>query len=306
MVSVSPLATRVSMRNMEVVDDVCRSSLGCGGVDLATIVLISVTAVLALLVFAAVVHVWDAETLLDDELRRLAAERDAFSEFGKRVSDIEAAEATAAAAAPASGGMVTATTTVADGRLDSVRDAYRETVMDVEHFEEDYGEPLAENIAAEFGDGVAVAVVDGNQLTPQLKAALLQSSREASQQRASFISTLEAEAESLEAATTALEEIDAEREALADAPMPSRSYEELVGNWHRLGQLSDRCSSLVSERQRRLHELSAALPPGAGELQEYLYEELPVSHPVLADSASVSEAVEELRGRVLQSLTRRV
>ena len=62
MVSVSPLATRVSMRNMEVVDEVCRSSLGCGGVDLATIALISLTAVLALLVFAAVVHVWDAET----------------------------------------------------------------------------------------------------------------------------------------------------------------------------------------------------------------------------------------------------
>ena len=305
MVSVSPLATRVSMRNMEVVDDVCRSSLGCGGVDLATLVLISVTAVLALLVFAAAVHVWDAETLLDDELRRLAAERDAFSEFGKRVSDIEAAETTAAAV-PASGGVVTATTTMGDGRLDRVRDAYRETVMDVEHFEEDYGEPLAENLAAEFGDSVAVAVVDGNQFTPQLKAALLQSTREASQQRASFISTLEAEAESLEAATTALEEIDAEREALADAPMPSRSYEELVGNWHRLGQLSDRCSSLVSERQRRLRELSATLPPGAGELQEYLYEELPVSHPVLADAASVSEAVEELRGRVLQSLTRRV
>lgn len=292
------------MRNMEVVDDVCRSSFGCGGVDLVTIALISVTAVLALLVFAAVVHVWDAETLLDDELRRLAAEREAFSEFGKRVADMEVSEASAAV--PASGGLVAATTTVPDDRLDRVRDAYRETVMDVGHFEEDYGEPLAENLAAEFGDNVAVAVVDGNQFTSQLKAALLQSSREASRQRASFISTLEAEAESLEAAASTLSEVDAERGSLAEAPLPSRSYEELVDDWHRLGTLSERCRSLVSERQRRLRELSSPLPPGGGELHEYLYEELAVSHPVLADAASLSEKVEELRGRVLQSLTRRV
>lgn len=304
MVSAYPLATRVSMRNMEVVDDVCRSSLGCGGVDLATITLISVTAVLALLVFAAVVHVWDAETLLDAELRRLAAERDAFSEFTRQVADIEAAESTAAV--PAAGGLVATTSTVPDDRLDRVRDAYRETVMDVDHFEEDYGEPLAENLAAEFGDGVAVAVVDGGQLTPQLKAALLQSSREASQQRASFISTLESEAESLSEAASVIDEIDAERESLAEAPLPSRSYEQLVDNWHRLGQLSDRCGALAAERQQRLRELSASLPPGGGKLHEYLYDDLSVSHPVLADAASLSEAIEELRGRVLKSLTRRV
>lgn len=304
MVSVSPLATRVSMRNMEMVDDVCRSSFGCGGVDLATIALISVTAVLALLVFAAVVHVWDAETLLDAELRRLAAERDAFSEFGRRVADIEAAETSAAV--QTTGGLVTATATVTEDRLDHVQDAYRETVMDVEHFEEDYGEPLAENLAAEFGDGLAVAVVDGGQFTPQLKSALVQSAQEASRQRASFISTLESEADSLSAAASVLEEVDAERESLAEEPMPSRSYERLVADWHRLGQLRERCGSLVSDRQRRLGELSASLPPGSGELQEYLYDGLPVSHPVLADAASLSEAVEELRGKVLRSLTRRV
>ena len=304
MVSVSPLATRVSMRNVEMVDDVCRSSLACGGVDLATIALISITAVLALLLFAAIVHVWDAETLLDAELRRLAAERDAFSEFGRRVADIEAAETSAAV--QTTGGLVTTTRTITDDRLDRVQDAYRETVMGVGHYDEDYGEPLAENLAAEFGDGVAVAVVDGNEFTPQLKAALMQSAQEATRQRASFISTLESEAESLAEAASILEGVEEERASLAEAPMPSRSYEELVGDWHRLGQLRDRCGRLVSDRQRRLRELSAALPPGSGELHEYLYDELPVSHPVLADAAALSESVAELRGRVLKSVTRRV
>lgn len=303
MVSATPLATRVAMRNMEAVDDVCRSSFGCGGVDLATITLISLTAVLALLVITTIVHVWDAETLLDEEMRRLAAERRAFSEFSKRVADIEVAETTATA--PASGGLIT-TTTNPDNRLNRVREAYRETVMDVPHFEEDYGESLGENLAVEFGDGLAVAVVDGSQFTPQLKAALVQSSHEASQRRASFISTLKAEADALEESVSALKELDTERELLAESPLPSRSYEELVGDWHHLDRLSDRCDGLISERQRQLGELSASLPAGSGEIHEYLYDELPVSHPVLADAASLFEAIKELQGEVLRSITRRV
>lgn len=304
MVSAHPLATRVSVRNMEMVDDVCRSAFGCGGVDTATIALISVTAVLAVLAFAAIVHVWDAEALLDEEMRRLAAERDAFDEFAKRVSDIEVAETSTAV--PASGGLMAATTTVTDDRLDRVAGAYQDTVMDVEHFDADYGEPMAENLAAEFGDGIAVAVLEGGQFTSQLKAALLRSSREASRQRGAFLSTLEAEAESLADASTVLSEVDAERESLADAPLTTRSYEALVDDWRRLGELSERCGELAAERQERLRGLSSSMPPGGADLHEYLYEELPVSHPVLADAASLSAAVEDLRGQVLQSLTRRV
>jgi hypothetical protein len=304
MVSAYPLATRVSMRNMEVVDDVCRSTFGCGGLDVATIALITATAVLAVLMFAAVVHVWDAEVLLDEEMKRLAAERDAFSKFAKRVSDIEAVETSTAV--PASGGMVTTTSAVPDERMGRVADAYRETVMDVEHFDADYGEPIAENLAAEFGESIALAVVDGGQFTQQLKAAPLQSSREASRQREAFTSTPEAEAEPLEHAASTLAVVDDERESLAEAAPASRSYEQLVDDWHRLGELSERCRSIASERQERLRELSASMPPGEQDLHEYIYEELPVSHPVLADAASLSGAIDELRGRVLRSLTRRV
>ena len=304
MVSAYPLATRVAMRNMEMVDDVCRSALGCGGVDTATIALITATAVLAVLLFAAVVHVWDAEVLVDEEMKRLAAERDAFSEFAKRVSDIEAPETTAAV--PASGGLVTATSTVPDDRLDRVEEAYRQTVMAVDHFDADYGEPMAENLAAEFGDSVAIAVVEGGQFSQQLKAALLTGSREASRQRESFLSTLEAEAESLGQAASTLAVIDAERESLAETPLPSRSYEQLVDDWHRLGELSERCRTLLSDRQERLRGLSSSLPPGELDLQAYLYEDLPVSYPVLADATSLSAAIDELRGRVLRSVTRRV
>jgi len=304
MPALSPLATRVAVRNVEVVDDVCRSAFGCGGIDVATIALLAATTILAFLVIATVFHTTEAGALLEEELRRLAAERDAFTRFRGLVADIEASEATAAV--PVTGGIATGSGTITTESLDQVRDAYRGTVMDVAHYEGDYGEPLADNLAAEFGEDVAVAVVEGSRLTPQLKAALLRSSQEAAQRRDSLLSTLQSESASLESAEAVLEEVDAERAAIDERPPSQRSFEGLVTDWQRLGTLADRCRRLVGERQDRLRELSASMPPGRPELHAYLYEDLPVKHPVLADGAALVESVEDLRGRVLQSLTRRV
>lgn len=304
MVSPVPLSTRVSVRNMEVVDDVCRSAFGCGGLDQTAIALLILTALLAVLVLAAVVHLSDAVSIVDEERARLAAERDAFDAFARRIAAIEASEARAVV--PASGGIAAATSVRGDDGLDDVQSAYRDTVMDVEHYEADYGEPLAANMAAEFGDGLAFAVVDGEQLTPQLKSALLSASREASRNRDAFLSTLESEAEALDEATAILQAVDDERAGVADAPLTDRSYEALVDDWRRLGELADRCRAVASDRQEQLRSLSRASAAPDVDLHDYLYEELPVSHPVLADAASLVESIEEARSRFLQSLSRRV
>lgn len=305
MVAAAPLATRVSMRNMEVVDDVCRSALGCGGADLATIALVAVAVVLALVVFAVAVHVREATSLLTEECERLRAERDAFEAFTRRVATLETSEASAAV--PATGGITTTATALPDDGLEEVREAYRETVMAVPHYEADYGEPLVDSVAAEFGEDVAVAVVDGGRLTPQLKSALLEGSREAQRSRTALRSSLEAEAESLERSAAELAEVDAEREAIADrAPLPERSFEALEADWRRLGELADRCRGVVAERQATLRDRSPTTPPTVPDLQAYLYDDLSVDYPVLADASALVEAVESARSRLLRSLTRRV
>lgn len=304
MVSASPLATRVSVRNMEVVDDVCQSAPGCGGIDVATIALVLLTGVLALLVLAAIVHVKEATSLLDEERSRILDERDAFDAFSRRIANLEVTEATTAVAT--AGGLAVETSTVSADRLGSVKEAYRDTVMSVPHYEEDYGESLAENLAVEFGDGLAYAVTDGGQLTPPLKSALLSASEESSRNRSAFLSTLEAEAEALSEAATAIEAVDSEVDSIATAPPTERSYEELVAEWNRLGTLDDRCEDLLQERQEEIQSRAKVAKAGGVELHEYLYEALPVTHPVLADLASLSETISAARSQVLQSLTRRV
>jgi hypothetical protein len=260
MVTAAPLATRVQMRNLEAVDDVCRSAFGCGGLGLETVTLAAVTVVLALVVVAVAVHVREATAAGDEERERLGIERDAFARFARQVADIEVPETSATVST--TGGIATAVTTAPDDRLRRVQEAYRETVMAVAHFESDYGEPLGDNMAAEFGEDVAVAVVDGGRLTPQLKSALVQGSREAQRSRANLLSTLEAEAESLDRARTAIEEVDGEREAIAGrTSFADRSFEALEDDWERLGVLADRCRDLVAERGETLRERGPMTPP---------------------------------------------
>lgn len=291
------------MRNMEVVDDVCRSAFGCGGIEVSTIALALLTVVLGVLVLAAIVHAREAVSLVEEERERLEAERDAFDAFSRRIANLEVAEATQPVTA--SGGMATVTSTAPDDRLDRVRSAYRETVMAVPHYDVDYGESLTENLSGEFGDGIAYAVSDGRQLTPQLKSALLDGSREASQSRTSFISKLEAEAEALSEAADEIEEIDRERADVAAAPLPERSYEGLVEDWERLGDLGERCRRLLRSRQEGIQSAAAAMQNGT-DLHRYLYDPLPVTYPVLGDLVGLSASIDDTRSRVLKSLTRRV
>lgn len=299
----TPLSTQVSVRNMQVVDDVCRSAFGCGGIDLAAVAIMGLFGLLAVVVLAAIVHVGEASSIVEEERARIAQERDAFDAFARRVATLDATEATAAV--PATGGMATAVTSRTDD-LERVRAAYRDTVMAVDHYDDDYGEPLGEHLAAELGDGIAYAVVDGRQLTPPVKVALLEASHGASRRRSSFMSTLDAEAESLAATAEDIRAIDGERDSIAAAPLNQRSWADLVADWDRLGELADRVRSSSRERQDRRRALADAGRGERPDLHAYLYDRLPVTYPALSDLAELASAVRSRRRRVLQAITRRV
>ncbi|WP_456264523.1 DUF7260 family protein, partial [Aeromonas schubertii] len=52
--------------------------------------------------------------------------------------------------------------------LNDVQQAYRETVMSIAHYDEEYDEPLAQNLAFEVGEELAAAIMTHSQLTPYL------------------------------------------------------------------------------------------------------------------------------------------
>jgi hypothetical protein len=128
--------------------------------------------ILVLLVFVtAVLHLKKASTAVKEERSRTAEESDALLEFIRRVESVEPAQ-------PQSkplmiGGSSTHSTDAArpgkNGQsIQEIQQAYEDTVMDVPHYDEEYGESLYMNMAAEFGSDIATAVTEASDFTPPL------------------------------------------------------------------------------------------------------------------------------------------
>jgi Asp-tRNA(Asn)/Glu-tRNA(Gln) amidotransferase C subunit len=244
------------------------------------------TAVVFLVLVATVAHVRSARRITDEERQRVRSEAEALAAFASEVSELEPR--------PAPGGRETAgaTTmveTVSSGSLEEVADAYRGTVMDVPHYEAEYGETLARNMAQEFGDDVAGAVVAGRALTPQLKETLLKRSGRAHRLRLALLEHLEAESEELADLAETFERIVNSVERIEDEDLDDASFEALVGEWYLLEDREQESQEIVERRQETVHSRRSIAKhlPDTPTLEEYLYEPMDVTHPVLSDATDL-------------------
>ena len=249
-------------------------------------------------------HVPAALEELAAERRALRAEQDAFSDFRARVGTLEAVSTAPAGSVGTQAVSLTAPgTAVAD--LEPVREAYRETVMAVSHYAEQYGESLATNVAQELGPTLARAVVSDQPLSPPLKEALLAASREARLDRQPVIAALDREMAALDDAESRLDALERRRRSVLDRPPLECSYDGLIARWQRLGDVADDCARLCRERQSQLDDerlrSSDADPDSIG---AYVYRHLPVDHPVIADALAVLARIEENRRRARWLLAR--
>lgn len=271
-------------------------------------VLVGATA-LALLAFVALVYLRGAEEVLAEERSRTVAERDAFVRFARRVAQLDETTATTSQSrsgpgpGPGPEGGILSQSSTTDDRLERVRDAYRETVMGVSHYEEEYGDTLPESMAAEFCDEVATAVRDGTRFTPQLKGTLLQGSEQSHTERKAFLRALDCERDALDSAKAELADVRDALERLDARPLPEKSLTDLGVDWDRLTDLEGRCQRVVEERQERIHTGYPNLPSqarGVG-FHEYLYGSFVATHPVLAEGAEVLADIRTARRRILRA-----
>lgn len=154
-------------------------------------------------------HVRSAGEIVATERQRTSAERDAFAQFADRIVDLD----TSATNSPTGFDqqpavqMVLQSDTQSDTRLGDARDAYRDTVMSVPHYAEEYDELLEEHITAELSPDVATALTSGDQLLPPLQEQLVTESREAYTSRDIFLNALADEADALQTADEQLTEL---------------------------------------------------------------------------------------------------
>ena len=244
---------------------------------------------------AAFSYIAAARDACREERHRITAELAAFEQFGTRVRSLSPGSPSSTAAPVGVGPPVEGA--VADSQhdnLDAARRAYRDTVMSVDHFAEDYDETLAEHARAELGPDAGGALAEASDLTPGLQAVLAGRADAAARERREFLGQLDEETESLGSAERRLTGLLAESVDLAgdlDA-----SFGDLEARWRRLETLETHVEETVTERTARVSD-AAAVPT-------YLYDEFPVPDPVLADASAALGVVRERRERVTDALTR--
>ena len=256
-------------------------------------------------------HVRSAITVVETDYERTTTERDAFASFLQRISDLDVSavdlQPNHAHQAPTQTLATPETPGHAESQLERVRNAYRETIMSVPHYDEDYGDSLPESLAEEFGPEIATAILTSDQLTPHLQNQLIGATHHVRESRHALLQGLENEHSALKTADENLTRLGADLDDVFSAQsFHAWPDEDLATARDCLHTRQQECDEFAADRQATLREQRI---PGTHhvdhEFAQYLYESLSVTYPVLTDIASLAETLHNAQQGVERALNAR-
>lgn len=237
-----------------------------------------------------------AVTVVESEIEATRVEVDAFRDFRARLKRIKP-ESTIGSQ---SGGALATAASVSGTSPGSIRDAYRETVMAMPHYERDYGESLIENVTAEFGVAVRELLRGETPISWMHFGVIETATGQSLEEREEFLRALEGERDSLRRVSERLETIEQELLDLQRAgPGGGRNEESPVDTSRaaKLNQLAGECQKLSTNRQQKLHHRVVSGVSGIGDesLVQFLYDDTEHRFPALVEIADVLSRIESLR-----------
>ncbi|WP_435079690.1 DUF7260 family protein [Halococcus sp. AFM35] len=242
-------------------------------------------------------HVRSAIEVVATDRDRTASERKAFARFSDRLSEFSVTGTASKTNPPRHTPVQTALdqTSISSSESQIIRvcKLYRETIMDVDHYSEEYGDSLGESISEEFGSETAAALANTNHLTPQLRDRLLEASTRAQKSRHALLQGLKHEHSALQNADETLSELGADLDDILSAQsLQTWPDEELTTTQKNLHERERECNRLATDRQTTLHEQRVPSTHHIDlEFIEYLYRSLPVTYPVLTDITSLADTL---------------
>jgi len=282
----------------------CSGAFGCLEALAGSLVALVLWAGLATgLLFAPRTNVRAAIEALRVEYEAITAEQDALKAFVARVEQLSPSGLNSTVEGGGVG--VVGATTGQPGGMEEVRTAYRETVMDVPHYERDYDESLPVNIANEFGDGVGGAVLANDTLSPQVKRAVIASAQEGRTSRDRYLDTLDRERDRLETAGSALDDAATRCEAVDGQRLRRRSFGDLQQRYTRLEAARDSLTGTLARRQEQIQDGVAFgwQRRDSESVYRYLYQDIDATYPVLADGTRLLKRMDAVEHRLTTALT---
>ena len=217
----------------------------------------------------------DAQAIVQREAIEIDAEREAFEQLAQRVTTIETV--------PDRQPEPQAHTLTVESQLQAagqLREAYQETVMNVPHYDDVYGESLETNVAEELPPDVAVLFQGpADRITPDQKTRIRAAATNARASRETLAANLGDEQESLAAAHDELEAVITQ----LDGPH--------VPGWY-TAQFEATLTNTIQTRQEILDDRPHRSRSDGHDLCHYLYADQGWTYPVLTAVARLRNAVE--------------
>jgi hypothetical protein len=236
---------------------------------------------------------------LATEHERTTAEQDAFAEFHDRITAMDVSQASLDNGHDQRLGVQAIMQSQPNKQLQRVRKAYRETIMSVSHYNKEYHDLLPESLAKEFGPEIASALTTGKQFTSPLRDQLLKENQQARAERTTFLKSLSRETEDLRSVNELITEIGSNLDTLNIRSLETWAIADLTESHNQLLAAEERCEELSTMRQSTLQNPRIPGPTTNDlDLNEYLYQSLSITYPVLADLADLADTLRTERSRV--------
>lgn len=225
-----------------------------------------------------------ARSIVRTERDILECEIKAFEAFCDRLDRLDST----VSASPAIEGGVVATSPMQGLDPEAVRTAYRDTVLAVEHYDREYGEPLLEHVESEFGPDVRAVFAAAAPIPSVQRDAVAGAVEEAVDRRRRVRGALVRELDSLTSVADRLGDVERRFHALT-----GDAARHPGGHRAELEALAETCEAIAVERQSTIHERPTPRLSGIGQrsLVAYLYGANDHRFPALVEVANVAARI---------------
>jgi uncharacterized protein (DUF1778 family) len=249
-------------------------------------------------VYATQPAIQSANSIVAKERRIIEDEREAYKRF---VSRLEKVSVLSSSSAPQESLTSPAARLTCNGTdtTREVREAFRETVMAVPHYEREYGESLQTHLAAEVGPELAAYATEGT-LTQHVYDGLMAGARKAIADRRQLLEQLHREHDSLREIETELNRIECDayqlnRQMSQSSATTSTDINEQLTTYERT------CKRLADDRQDLIHGRGPVPGISGPSLSRYLYAGLKTDCPALVDITDTIDTLQSHRQACQQS-----
>lgn len=182
--------------------------------------------------------------------------------------------------------------------LQDVRQAYRNTIMETPDYGTIYPYDIDDSLTKEFNSQIANELQRTKPLTGDTKRQLISNIESAEVKRNQFIEFLNEEKSLLASSSENLQGITHKLSSIPECSVRDHPLNRIIKIWAQLDQLENCCEEIVSTRQEALEnsKRKSISPENPYFLDEYLYQDLDATHPVLQAATDVLTRINKKRG----------